>query len=341
MALDKFTDIDASCRKCEACRKAKRRHWVGRINAEASTSDSVTFATFTYGDGDTNDAYFLHYEDLQKCFKRLRRRGFRFKYVAVGEYGSKKERAHFHALIFWSGKEPGVVYDRHVYYKHPWKPSQNFWPHGFLQFERPRSRQASAAYIMKYLEKDDTACLKYSKAPPLGSDYLIEYAKRHARTGLTLFLESDRFSIPDNVRSNGKLYYYPVGRHTVLYEEMICAYLREYYLHALSADLVPPLSKEVTEWIEDACQNPDRYPIEVAICAEACGFPQIPDFDYAIGDGFFYSRPDIYYLDRKGHEKWRKRLPRDAGLVEAFSEYHQQLRKLGWTRSIGKSEFKS
>jgi hypothetical protein len=38
--------------------------------------------------------------DLQLFFKRLRKDGFKFRYVASGEYGEKTRRPHFHIALF-------------------------------------------------------------------------------------------------------------------------------------------------------------------------------------------------------------------------------------------------
>ena len=38
--------------------------------------------------------------DLQLFFKRLRKDGFKFKYVASGEYGEQTRRPHFHIALF-------------------------------------------------------------------------------------------------------------------------------------------------------------------------------------------------------------------------------------------------
>ena len=38
--------------------------------------------------------------DLQKFFKRMRKSGFKFRYVASGEYGDVSKRPHFHIALF-------------------------------------------------------------------------------------------------------------------------------------------------------------------------------------------------------------------------------------------------
>lgn len=42
----------------------------------------------------------LYKQDLQKFFKRMRKAGHKFRYVASGEYGEKTRRPHFHIALF-------------------------------------------------------------------------------------------------------------------------------------------------------------------------------------------------------------------------------------------------
>lgn len=42
----------------------------------------------------------LFKDDLQRFFKRLRKAGFKFRYVASGEYGDLSRRPHFHIALF-------------------------------------------------------------------------------------------------------------------------------------------------------------------------------------------------------------------------------------------------
>lgn len=92
--------------------------------------------------------------DLQKFFKRLRKAGFKFRYVASGEYGDASRRPHFHIALF------GVDFasDRRIFGRATGgdrtfvsdavSRSWTFGNHliGTLNFE-------SAAYIARYILK--------------------------------------------------------------------------------------------------------------------------------------------------------------------------------------------
>lgn len=54
----------------------------------------------TYDDDHLPEYGQLWKDDLQRFFKRLRKAGFKFKYVASGEYGERSRRPHFHIAMF-------------------------------------------------------------------------------------------------------------------------------------------------------------------------------------------------------------------------------------------------
>lgn len=93
------------CGHCLACRKDRASVWASRLQCESDMSGSVFFVTLTYEDSflplDEFSKPVLVKSDLQKFFKRLRSYGCFFRYFACGEYGNKRGRPHFHAIIFF------------------------------------------------------------------------------------------------------------------------------------------------------------------------------------------------------------------------------------------------
>jgi len=274
----------ASCRKCDECIAARKRHWIGRMLAEEQTCHSVHFLTLTYAGGyDNVDAYWLNYSHVQLFFKRLRKAGHKFKYVAVGEHGTRLERAHFHILMFWQTEPPEMTLDANWMW--------DAWPHGHVNVQIPRSKQGCAVYIMDYLNKDNLkrAVMKYSKNPMLGAEYLIKYAQDHVANGVSLFAQSDRFTIPDNPSQSGKPFYYPVGRETAIYSKMIDAYLLKWATERPEQPL--PLNDELSEYLGDLCQDTSELPLPVQqFIARHYGYEPVEsiNFDvettYAIGN---------------------------------------------------------
>jgi len=92
------------CGNCAECRSAHRRAWAFRLDYEAQYSATSLFVTLTYDDDNLlfadSDLAVLNYADIRNYFKRLRKEGLKFKYFAVGEYGEKFGRPHFHILFF-------------------------------------------------------------------------------------------------------------------------------------------------------------------------------------------------------------------------------------------------
>lgn len=77
--------------------------WIIRIMNEAHHNVHSWFVTLTYRDADLpiNDEgeSLLVKRDLQLWLKRLRKK-FSVRYYAVGEYGTKFGRAHYHVILF-------------------------------------------------------------------------------------------------------------------------------------------------------------------------------------------------------------------------------------------------
>lgn len=95
------------CGKCELCREKKSSEYCFRSACETHTYPiNPLYVTLTYRPGFVPDQG-LCLRDLQNFIKRLRFRletfgmPTNFRYLAVGEYGSKSGRPHYH-IIFWN-----------------------------------------------------------------------------------------------------------------------------------------------------------------------------------------------------------------------------------------------
>ena len=95
--------IDLPCGQCMHCRINKKREWTHRIMLESMCHSDNRFVTLTYNDAHlvfNNKDPILHYPDVQKYFKRLRKAAGPFRFYAVGEYGEKSQRPHYHFALF-------------------------------------------------------------------------------------------------------------------------------------------------------------------------------------------------------------------------------------------------
>lgn len=125
--------VQVPCGKCRICLKKRQRDWIFRMQKELQRSTSSCFLTLTYEQAplSENGLMTLRSQDLTKFFKRLRLKSpNKLKYYAVGEYGSKYSRPHYHAIVFnlpqhliarsdriesiwhggsWNGALPGII----------------------------------------------------------------------------------------------------------------------------------------------------------------------------------------------------------------------------------------
>lgn len=98
--------IIVPCGSCRLCREKKSRELMARCTAETNQyGRAPLFITFTYADKYLPQKG-LEKKDLQLFFKRLRSRldyynvEHNLRYLAVGEYGSKTHRAHYHVILW-------------------------------------------------------------------------------------------------------------------------------------------------------------------------------------------------------------------------------------------------
>lgn len=92
--------LELPCGHCILCRQEHARQWAIRITHEAQLHEENSFITLTYSDNTAPKDGNLNYSHLQKFWKRLRKELGPLSYYAVGEYGDKTNRPHYHACIF-------------------------------------------------------------------------------------------------------------------------------------------------------------------------------------------------------------------------------------------------
>ncbi|QXP08026.1 MAG: replication initiator protein [Arizlama microvirus] len=95
-----YTALDIPCGYCILCRNEQARQTAVRITHEAQMWIENSFITLTYDDDHLPENQSLCYPDLVKFWKRLRKHVGELRYYAVGEYGDKTLRPHYHACIF-------------------------------------------------------------------------------------------------------------------------------------------------------------------------------------------------------------------------------------------------
>ncbi len=139
-----FSDV-VPCGACVLCFKRRQNAWAFRLSEESKVSSSASFLTLTYEQSPLSPSLTptLLKTDFQKFLKRLRKilNNSGIKYYACGEYGSKTQRPHYHAVIFnlpqlWLQK-PELI--------------QDTWQKGHIYITS--SSNATIRYVTKYLMK--------------------------------------------------------------------------------------------------------------------------------------------------------------------------------------------
>jgi len=188
--------LNVPCGQCILCREEQAMQWGVRITHEAQMHENNAFITLTYADEHLPAYSSLNYEDLQKFWKRLRWHLGPLRYYAVGEYGDKTNRPHYHACIFGHAFTEGKRLLREQP-THLWTSPmlEEAWGLGMvsvgaLTFETARY---TASYVTKKLRSKQTyvrineedgeliplvqpRCFA-SRDPAIGGTWLAEYGK--------------------------------------------------------------------------------------------------------------------------------------------------------------------
>ena len=193
----KLKDLEfrVPCGKCLPCQKKRRSEWSLRLEHEYLFSESALFITLTYSDLNlprTKEGYpTLNKKHVQDYIKRLRNENVKYvtktlkcdkkdvknrsraiRYYAVGEYGTKTRRPHYHLILFNMDVENIA-------------PVKNQWKYGMSDVGTVTS--ASINYVTKYMfkqfnRKTDKRIPPFSlmsKKPIIGHDYIQNYGVHH------------------------------------------------------------------------------------------------------------------------------------------------------------------
>jgi len=190
------------CGRCGPCRKSRSAAWAVRLKVELQYAYKPQFLTLTqedeYLEYTPDGELTLNKSTLQKFIKRLRkyndaywiqdnpqRADFskdinirQFRYYAIGEYGDKFQRPHYHMLAF-------NLHDKTN------ERLEEIWKRGFIK--RGDISEASIRYVTNYVnkltfEKNPSAQPEFalmSRRPPIGYQYINTHSQYHQKTGMT------------------------------------------------------------------------------------------------------------------------------------------------------------
>lgn len=149
------TLIYTPCRKCPKCLQFRQMRWRERAQSELLLVPRSWFVTLTFSPvhlaGVIAEASRLGggrlkvekcaYGHVQRYFKRLRKRGLGFRYLAIAEYGEKQGRLHYHVLLHQQGVKPIL------------KSALEAEWRSHVHARLVSNSAGSASYITKYLTK--------------------------------------------------------------------------------------------------------------------------------------------------------------------------------------------
>lgn len=164
------------CGKCLPCRIGKRREWTHRIMLEAALCADNAFLTLTY---EKLEQETLNPDDLKNFLKRLRKNlaPMKVRFYAVGEYGEKHGRPHFHVALFGY---PSCRSTKRKFNCHCKSCSviRDTWGHGFIMNDKLEAGSARyiARYVIKKMTRHDDPRLQPNQHP--------EFARMSLRPGV-------------------------------------------------------------------------------------------------------------------------------------------------------------
>lgn len=228
------------CGKCARCVKRRQAQWIGKILLETAWNEmlygpgSAVFLTLTYNDENLGPSKHQK-RDLQLFLKRFRTNTQKsVRYFAVGEYGKKFGRKHWH-LILWGPdilrkisklgpdafKTEGKLRTYHATLD---EQLSEAWGHGFVHVRSLIPQRV--AYAVKYVTKSSSEAepsVLFSLKPGLGAHMLkhMMYQLAKAKPSLqrlpaTYQIGKRRYSMNPSQFQRAKQFYVDGGGQIIL-----------------------------------------------------------------------------------------------------------------------------
>lgn len=169
------------CGLCLECKASHAREWAVRCLHELKNHEKACFITLTYDDDHLPSDCSLQIEDLQKFWKRLRKKYGKFRYFACGEYGEQNSRPHYHAIVFGLDFPPDQRNENGVKDN---KDLSDVWQNGITSCDSVNFNTCCyvARYCVKKLSEKELAgrvpeFVVMSNRPGIGFNYAEQYGK--------------------------------------------------------------------------------------------------------------------------------------------------------------------
>lgn len=214
------------CGQCMHCRINRRRVWAHRMELETYLHSYSAFVTLTYDEKHLPKGGTLVVSHLQDWLKRICKaiEPAKLRFYAVGEYGDKSGRPHYHAAMFglrscyYGRSQYGAPYNR-ANCCSPCDLVRDTWKAGRVHLDSLNSVTAGyiAGYICKKLTKKGDPRLGFrspefavmSRRPGIGAGVIPFFSKQLLSPGGRLYLDSEQ-QVPTSLVVDGKRK--PLGR---------------------------------------------------------------------------------------------------------------------------------
>lgn len=196
-------NLSFGCGQCTHCRINRVRLWVGRMLLESYEHPVSAFLTLTYDQQNLPSPPQVSKREIQLFMKKLRAySGREYRYYAVGEYGDKTWRPHYHLIVYGLNPTENALVEK-------------CWKKGFVYYGLVTDSSCSyvSSYVIKRMTKKTDPRLGglnpefalMSRRPALGSQIVERITSAyHSEKGLAAFEKQRR--VQTEFRADGKVY---------------------------------------------------------------------------------------------------------------------------------------
>lgn len=182
-----YGSVHYPCGQCIPCRVNYQRKKVTRLLLENKEHTDSAFLTLTYSDdfvplgwaSDGTVAETLNPDHLKRFFRRLRVAiDHPYRYFAVGEYGTKTMRPHYHAILFGIGQS---WLEHRTIENHRRTNLEAVWGKGHVstgELNEQRMRYCAQYTVKKYNKREHLLCgrppefMRCSRRPGIGMNHV-------------------------------------------------------------------------------------------------------------------------------------------------------------------------
>jgi len=167
------SDLLLPCGSCVGCQISRAREWAIRCTLEQQLHPVVSFVTLTYADRYCPPT--LSRYDLSLFVRYMRRSVGKFRFFGCGEYGERRQRPHYHALLFGTADLEAAqrAWSKGFVTMEPVTPARISYTAGYcakkLGFHRPKGEEVDYSTGEVYVHQPPF--LQMSRRPGIGGDF--------------------------------------------------------------------------------------------------------------------------------------------------------------------------